>query len=244
MLTDQQIIEQLRRELAALRPRSDLIEHLREATDADRDNGHERRPEHQRSAPRRRPRMRVGMLLPTAIAVVAIGIAVGALTLLRHRAGAPATTANHAHRTTTDRDRPPAVSAAQVAASLMLRALPVGHYCNARSMRLIICPAGQRPVAAEPQRLVEIAFTARRAAGGHSWYSWDLTAPHTHACAQASQGGPTRGAVRAGTRVVFDGLIAPGCSGTVNAEVFYWTHALSTDTERSALVGRRTLRLP
>jgi hypothetical protein len=108
VLTDQQIIEQLRSELAALRPRSDLIEQLRDTSGAFHDNGDQREPEHRRSVRRHRPRVRLGMLLPIATAVVAIVIAVGALTLLHHRAGAPATTGKPAPQT--GPSRPPAVT--------------------------------------------------------------------------------------------------------------------------------------
>jgi hypothetical protein len=136
---------------------------------------------------------------------------------------------------------PAPVSAGEVAAPLALRALPAGRYCGAPEMRLVLCSAGQRPVISQPMRLLELSFTARRATGLHSWYAWNLAAPP--ACPQASNAGPTQGRVRAGTRLVFDELIPADCRGTASAVVTYMTQAPAADKERSALVGRRTLRV-
>jgi hypothetical protein len=133
------------------------------------------------------------------------------------------------------------VSAAQVVAPLFARMLAVARYCNTPSDRLVPCRSGQPGVVAQPQRLLELGFTARRAVGPHSWYSWNLEAPHR--CPQASAGGPTRAPVRVGSRLVFDVLIPPDCRGTVHVEALYVTHALTADQERLTLVGRRTLRL-
>jgi hypothetical protein len=243
--TDQQIINELRRELAALHPDSELIDHLRDAADAGHDNAHGQLPEAQRGARGRWSRTRVGMLLPIATVLVTIGVAGAALTVLRRRGSAPATTPTVAHRITSDRNAPAAVSRAEVAASLRLRALPVGRYCIARSTRLVPCQAGRRPVTAQPIRLVELAFTARRTTGERSWYWWTLKTPDTRRCANATQWGqPSGGLVRSGTRVVFYGLVAADCSGTVNAEASYWTEAPRAETEHAVLVGRSTLRLP
>jgi hypothetical protein len=184
---------------------------------------------------------------------VTIGIAAGALILLGHRsttsARSPSTNqvgSNPATRAARGGpapggNQPAPVSAAQVAARLSLRAMPVAHYCAAPALRFVKCRPGQRPVVAQPQRLVELSFTARRAAGLHSWYAWDLTAPK--GCG-SSVGGPTRGSVPKGSRLAFDTLFRANCHGTVGATVLYFTEAPNADRERSALVGRSTLRLP
>lgn len=140
---------------------------------------------------------------------------------------------------TTNGVGPAPVSAGEVAAPLALRALPAGLYCDAPEMRLVLCSAGQRPVISQPMRLLELSFIARRATGLHSWYAWNLAAPD--ACRHASTGGTTHGTVQTGTRLVFDDLIPPDCRGTATVLTTFVTQAPTTDKERSALVGRRTL---
>jgi hypothetical protein len=243
MLTDEQLIEQLRGGLASLRPRADLIERLRQHTDVHDDRAPSERL---RIAGRRRVRVPIGALALAVAAVLSLGIAVGALVLVGHR-GNTSTTAPR------DRDVPASVSAAQVAAPLSLRALPVAKYCDAAASgypRLVPCRPGLKPLAhpgrkpfsARPERLVQLAFTARRAAVVDSWYAFDLTAPR--ACPGASQSGPTYAPVRAGERLRFDFLLPADCHGTISADVAYWTIAAHADIERSVLVGRRTLRTP
>jgi hypothetical protein len=237
MLTDDQLIDQLRSGLAPLRPRADLIERLREQAAADQHGGRGGL-KRLHAAGRRRPRVPVGVLALVATCTVSIGIAVGALVLVRHRSTTPATASSTsqptsnparrsghtpARRTTSSHDQPASVTAAQVTAPLWLRALPVADYCNAPAMRLVPCGPGQKPVVAQPQRLVQLTFTARRAAGLHSWYAWNLTAPP--ACPQASASGPTSQPVRKGARLVFENLLPPDCRGTVSATVFYFKQA-------------------
>ena len=137
---------------------------------------------------------------------------------------------------------PAVVRAAQVAAPLTMRALAVARYCTAPSDRLAPCRPGQRGVVAQPKRLLELGFTARLAAGSHSWYAWNVEAPHQ--CSQASGGGPTMGPVAAGTRLVFDVLLPPSCRGVVRAAAFYITQSPTADVERETLIGRRTIAVP
>lgn len=154
------------------------------------------------------------MLALVAAGVVAIGIAAGALVLVHHRSATSAAS----HRAGQVANTPAPVTAAQVATRLSLRAVVAHH-----------------------KRLVELSFTARRAAGLHSWYAWYLAA--SPECGSGA-GGPSRIPVRAGARVTFDDVLPASCHGTISATVSYFTEAPNADIERSALVGRATLRLP
>jgi hypothetical protein len=133
-------------------------------------------------------------------------------------------------------------SQTSVAAPITLRELPVATYCDGPAMLLVPCRPGQRPVAPQPQRLLQLSFTASRATGVHTWYAWNIGAPR--GCPQASDGGPTRSPVRAGDRLVFDDLIPPNCRGTVRATVSYVTEAATVDSERMLTVGQGTLPVP
>lgn len=128
------------------------------------------------------------------------------------------------------------------AAPVTLRVLPVATYCNGPGTQLVPCRSGQRPVVNQPQRLLRLSLTAPRATGEHTWYAWNIGAPS--GCAQASQGGPTRTAVRAGQRVVFDALIPPTCHGRASATVSYVAASATADSERIVTVGRVTLTVP
>jgi hypothetical protein len=129
----------------------------------------------------------------------------------------------------------------------------VARYCNAAATgypQLVPCRPGLKPLAhpgrkpfsARPERLVQLTFTARRATGVNSWYAFDLTAPR--ACPAATNGGPTYFPVRAGARLRFETLLPRDCRGTIRATVTYVSQTPNTEIDRSALVGRRTLRTP
>jgi hypothetical protein len=148
--------------------------------------------------------------------------------------GSPLTsTAPHADSTRAD---PP-----RVAASLTLRARPIARYCDAGGMSLAPCHGHQRPVTAEPQRLLQVAFTAARPTARQRWYAWNLTSPR--GCSEPGASGHSLGPVQTGKRVVFDVLIPPGCHGTAHVFVLYVTDSLA-DCERFALVGRAQLPVP
>ena len=242
MLSDEQLIQRLRgaleRETADVDPPPGLLAAIHSPPSL-------RRRRWPWAAPR------VGQALIGLSAAGALTIAVLALVLLGH--ARPRRTPVPVHVATDA--RPPAsslhaaqpvgparVSAAAVAAPLRVRALPVARYCDGPAMRLVPCRPGQRPVVATPQRLVELSVLARRGAGHHSWYAWNLSAPR--GCPQSGDGGPTRGTVPAGTHLVFDALIPPGCHGVVSVRVLYVSQAPAADSERLALVGRGTLALP
>jgi hypothetical protein len=216
MVSDEELIRRLRisldRASAGLEPRSGLLE----AVHADLD---------------RRPRRRAARSAIAASVLVAVAVALGAVVVLGRAPRRPVPS-RPVHR-------PARVSPDTVAAPLTLRALPVARYCAA-GLRLVPCHSGQRPVTAQPQRLVELSFTARRAAGRGSWYAWNLQAPR--GCPQGSASGPTYGPVRRGERLVFDDLVPPGCHGIVSVLVLYWRQ--SSAPEGGTPVGHSTLRLP
>jgi hypothetical protein len=199
--------------------------------------------------PGRAPRL--GQALIGLAAAGALAIAALALALLGHTRRQPVPVSVHTEAAARPSVSPPRagqplaparVSAASVSAPLRLRALPVAHYCDGPGLVLVLCRPGQRPLVVQPQRLLELSVLARRAAGRHSWYAWSVTAPRQ--CPAAGAGGPTRGTVPAGTRLVFDSLIAPGCRGTVKVTVLYVSQAPAADSERFALVGRGSMTLP
>lgn len=248
MLSDEQLIVRLRagleRETAGIDPSPSLLASVHA-------------PCNEAPRSRRRPwsRLRLAHALIGLSAVVTIGVAGLALALIGHSPAQPAATGTNTTTAspplatgarpatpTTAGPGPAQVSAAAVAASVQVSVLPAARYCAAAPTRLVACHPEQQPVFPQPRGVIELSVLARRGAGRNSWYAWNVTAPP--ACAQAGAGGPTRGTVRAGTRLIFDTLITPGCRGTVRASVFYVSQAPRTDSERFALVGRRALVLP
>jgi hypothetical protein len=129
------------------------------------------------------------------------------------------------------------VRPSDVEAALVVRIHAVARYCNAPRDRLAPCRPGQQAPVGGPERLIELSFIARRTAVSRDWYSWNIEAPRQ--CLEASAGGPTRSPVKAGALLTFDVLLPPDCRGTVHAEAFYWTQALTADVERGTRVGQR-----
>jgi hypothetical protein len=220
VLTEDQLIDRLRTVLAAetadLHPRPGRLDAVRAELAV---------------GPPRRWRPVVG---GAAGLVVAAAVALAAVVLVGHRTVPPprATAPRHAS--------PPAPS--PVAAPVRISLGPVTHYCDGKSGTLVACRGGQRPVVARVQRLVTITVPARRATGSHSWYAWSFTAPS--GCSQASDGGPTRAPVRAGSRLVFQALLPVDCRGIASASVVYVTQAARADRERFDAVGRGSVTVP
>lgn len=231
MLTDEQLAERLRaalvQETARLEPPPRLLDaiHAQLAVSP---------PAH--TWRRWRPALAAG-----AGVAVTVAVAATVFVLAAHRAPSSSRTAGSrpaiSHVT-----QPAPQSANPVAAPVQLTVGRIGHYCNAAGGDVVPCPTGAGVVPYQPQRLVTIAVLAHRGTDSRHWYAWSFTAPV--GCPNASAGGPTHSAVRAGGRLTFQALLPAGCRGRARATVVYVTASARSDSEHIDAVGRAAVTVP